>query len=69
MSEIKEDPANGGYYTVQDLRGSDARVDFHVRGYTKDGVLLLHTRHLGEASAWLECDIWESRGATYREGI
>ena len=64
------DPAYGGHYTVQDLRSHKGfnryGHDFNVRGYDRDGNLLLHTWHIGESSMQMECDAWESRGARRR---
>jgi hypothetical protein len=61
-----EDRVEGGYFTVQDLRGSGHPHDFNVRGYDRFGNLLLHTWHIGESSKDVECAAWRSRGATER---
>ena len=66
MSERRDDPAHGGHFTVQDLRGGRNAHDFNVRGYDKRGNLLLHTWHIGESSMQTECDTWRRRGATER---
>lgn len=64
------DPANGGYYTVQDLRPGKqwggSNHDFNVRGYDWHGTLLLHTWHVGDHSLQMEVDAWERRGAGRR---
>jgi hypothetical protein len=59
MTRTNPDPAQGGYYTVQDLR----QGDYRVRGYDYLGNLLLHTWHIGDHSMQMECAAWESRGA------
>ena len=57
---------HGGYFTVQDLRGSDSPHDFNFRGYNRQGLLLLHTWHIGELTMQMECASWRERGFTQR---
>jgi hypothetical protein len=61
-----EDPARGGYFTVEDLRGGHGDVEFNVRAYDRRGELLLHTWHTTEGSMQIECDVWRRRGAFER---
>ena len=62
------DPAQGGYFTVTDRRPTRFldRGDFHVRGYARNGNLLLHTWHSGEHSMQMEVSAWLRRGALPR---
>jgi hypothetical protein len=60
------DSAKGGYFTLQDLRGTGHEHDYHVQGYDCNGNHLLSTWHIGDHSMQMERDVWRGRGATQK---
>jgi hypothetical protein len=54
------DPAQGGHFIVWE---KEPGLRWEVKGYDREGKMLMHTHHTTQASMMMECMTWRARGA------